>query len=617
MKNRGKLIILGLGFLAVAAIFSFTVTWIDPVLYGIAYLLLGYDVLYKALRNILHGKIFDENFLMSIATIGAFAIGEFAEGVAVMLFYQVGEYFQDRAVNKSRRSIAELMAISPDHANVLDGDLVVEKDPNEVNVGDLILIKTGERIPLDAIVVSGESTVDTSSLTGESIPREVGVGSPIVSGCINISAPLTAKTTAIYEDSTVNKILELVENATNRKSRSELFIARFAKVYTPIVVGIAVLLAVVPPLLFPGEIFYDWFYRALAFLVVSCPCALVISVPLSFFGGIGGASKLGILVKGSNYMEVLAKADVFVFDKTGTLTKGVFDVQEIHAINISKEKLLEYAAYAENASTHPIALSLKKAYAKEINLLRIGKVQEKSGYGITAIVDGVEIIAGNMKWMTENKIKPHAAETDGTLIHFAVKGTYAGWIRIADEIKTDSALAMSLIKNDLSSYTVMLTGDKNDVGQRVGRKLRIDKVYTELLPKDKVDQVEKIMIEKTNNGKVAYVGDGINDAAVLARADVGIAMGAMGSDAAIEAADIVIMNDELSKIPVAMRISRKTLRIAYQNIVMAIGIKVLVLGLSALGVASMWMAIFADVGVTLLAVLNASRTLNTKSFVNK
>jgi Cd2+/Zn2+-exporting ATPase len=617
MKNRGKLIILGLGFLAVAAIFSFTVTWIDPVLYGIAYLLLGYDVLYKALRNILHGKIFDENFLMSIATIGAFAIGEFAEGVAVMLFYQVGEYFQDRAVNKSRRSIAELMAISPDHANVLDGDLVVEKDPNEVNVGDLILIKTGERIPLDAIVVSGESTVDTSSLTGESIPREVGVGSPIVSGCINISAPLTAKTTAIYEDSTVNKILELVENATNRKSRSELFIARFAKVYTPIVVGIAVFLAVVPPLLFPGEIFYDWFYRALAFLVVSCPCALVISVPLSFFGGIGGASKLGILVKGSNYMEVLAKADVFVFDKTGTLTKGVFDVQEIHAINISKEKLLEYAAYAENASTHPIALSLKKAYAKEINLLRIGKVQEKSGYGITAIVDGVEIIAGNMKWMTENKIKPHAAETDGTLIHFAVKGTYAGWIRIADEIKTDSALAMSLIKNDLSSYTVMLTGDKNDVGQRVGRKLRIDKVYTELLPKDKVDQVEKIMIEKTNNGKVAYVGDGINDAAVLARADVGIAMGAMGSDAAIEAADIVIMNDELSKIPVAMRISRKTLRIAYQNIVMAIGIKVLVLGLSALGVASMWMAIFADVGVTLLAVLNASRTLNTKSFVNK
>ena len=617
MKNRGKLIILGLGFLAVAAIFSFTVTWIDPVLYGIAYLLLGYDVLYKALRNILHGKIFDENFLMSIATIGAFAIGEFAEGVAVMLFYQVGEYFQDRAVNKSRRSIAELMAISPDHANVLDGDLVVEKDPNEVNVGDLILIKTGERIPLDAIVVSGESTVDTSSLTGESIPREVGVGSPIVSGCINISAPLTAKTTAKYEDSTVNKILELVENATNRKSRSELFIARFAKVYTPIVVGIAVLLAVVPPLLFPGEIFYDWFYRALAFLVVSCPCALVISVPLSFFGGIGGASKLGILVKGSNYMEVLAKADVFVFDKTGTLTKGVFDVQEIHAINISKEKLLEYAAYAENASTHPIALSLKKAYAKEINLLRIGKVQEKSGYGITAIVDGVEIIAGNMKWMTENKIKPHAAETDGTLIHFAVKGTYAGWIRIADEIKTDSALAIRLIKNDLSSYTVMLTGDKNDVGQRVGRKLRIDKVYTELLPKDKVDQVEKIMIEKTNNGKVAYVGDGINDAAVLARADVGIAMGAMGSDAAIEAADIVIMNDELSKIPVAMRISRKTLRIAYQNIVMAIGIKVLVLGLSALGVASMWMAIFADVGVTLLAVLNASRTLNTKSFVNK
>lgn len=617
MKNRGKLIILGLGFLAVAAIFSFTVTWIDPVLYGIAYLLLGYDVLYKALRNILHGKIFDENFLMSIATIGAFAIGEFAEGVAVMLFYQVGEYFQDRAVNKSRRSIAELMAISPDHANVLDGDLVVETDPNEVNVGDLILIKTGERIPLDAIVVSGESTVDTSSLTGESIPREVGVGSPIVSGCINISAPLTAKTTAKYEDSTVNKILELVENATNRKSRSELFIARFAKVYTPIVVGIAVLLAVVPPLLFPGEIFYDWFYRALAFLVVSCPCALVISVPLSFFGGIGGASKLGILVKGSNYMEVLAKADVFVFDKTGTLTKGVFDVQEIHAINISKEKLLEYAAYAENASTHPIALSLKKAYAKEINLLRIGKVQEKSGYGITAIVDGVEIIAGNMKWMTENKIKPHAAETDGTLIHFAVKGTYAGWIRIADEIKTDSALAIRLIKNDLSSYTVMLTGDKNDVGQRVGRKLRIDKVYTELLPKDKVDQVEKIMIEKTNNGKVAYVGDGINDAAVLARADVGIAMGAMGSDAAIEAADIVIMNDELSKIPVAMRISRKTLRIAYQNIVMAIGIKVLVLGLSALGVASMWMAIFADVGVTLLAVLNASRTLNTKSFVNK
>ncbi len=617
MKHRGKLIIVGLIFLAAAAIVPFNNDWLNPVLYGLSYLLLGYDVLYKALKNILHGKIFDENFLMSIATIGAFIIGEFAEGVAVMLFYQVGEYFQDRAVEKSRRSIADLMAITPDHANLLQGDSIVEVNPNDVNIGDVILIKTGERIPLDAIVISGESQIDTSSLTGESIPRDVTVGSPIVSGCINLSTPLTARTVSLYEDSTVNKILDLVENATNRKSRSELFIARFAKVYTPIVVGIAVLLATVPPLLFPGEIFYDWFYRALAFLVVSCPCALVISVPLSFFGGIGGASKLGILVKGSNYMEVLAKADVFVFDKTGTLTKGVFDVQEIHAINITKEKLLEFAAYAENASTHPIALSLKKAYAKEINLLRIGKVQEKSGYGISAVIDGEAVLAGNMKFMLENKISIPTTEAEGTLVHLAVNGAYAGWISIADEIKSDSAKAIRLIKNDLTSYTVMLTGDKNDVGQRIGRKLRIDKVYTELLPKDKVDHVEKIIAEKDNNGKVAYVGDGINDAAVLARADVGIAMGAMGSDAAIEAADIVIMNDELSKIPVAMRISRKTLRIAYQNIVMAIGIKVLVLGLSAVGFASMWMAIFADVGVTLLAILNASRTLNTKSFINK
>jgi Cd2+/Zn2+-exporting ATPase len=617
MKHRGKLIIVGLIVLAAAAIVPFNNEWLNPVLYGLSYLLLGYDVLYKALKNILHGKIFDENFLMSIATIGAFIIGEFAEGVAVMLFYQVGEYFQDRAVEKSRRSIADLMAITPDHANLLQGDSIVEVNPNDVNIGDVILIKTGERIPLDAIVISGESQIDTSSLTGESIPREVTVGSPIVSGCINLSTPLTARTVSLYEDSTVNKILDLVENATNRKSRSELFIARFAKVYTPIVVGIAVLLATVPPLFFPGEIFYDWFYRALAFLVVSCPCALVISVPLSFFGGIGGASKLGILVKGSNYMEVLAKADVFVFDKTGTLTKGVFDVQEIHAINITKEKLLEFAAYAENASTHPIALSLKKAYAKEINLLRIGKVQEKSGYGISAVIDGEAVLAGNMKFMVENKISIPTTEAEGTLVHLAVNGAYAGWISIADEIKSDSAKAIRLIKNDLTSYTVMLTGDKNDVGQRIGRKLRIDKVYTELLPKDKVDHVEKMIAEKNNNGKVAYVGDGINDAAVLARADVGIAMGAMGSDAAIEAADIVIMNDELSKIPVAMRISRKTLRIAYQNIVMAIGIKVLVLGLSAVGFASMWMAIFADVGVTLIAILNASRTLNTKSFINK
>jgi Cd2+/Zn2+-exporting ATPase len=617
MKNRGKLILVGLGFLAVAAIFQFPLTWIDPILYGIAYLLLGYDVLYKALRNILRGKVFDENFLMSVATIGAFVIGEFAEGVAVMLFYQVGEYFQDRAVEKSRRSIADLMAITPDHANLLQENTVIEVDPNEVKVGDLILIKTGERIPLDAIVVTGESMVDTSSLTGESVPREVSIGSVIVSGCINLSAPITAKTTAIYEDSTVNKILELVENATNRKSRSEQFIARFARVYTPIVVGIAVLLAVIPPLFLPGATFDDWLYRALAFLVVSCPCALVISVPLSFFGGIGGASKLGILIKGSNFMEVLAKADVFVFDKTGTLTKGVFDVQEIHAIDVAQAKLLEYAAYVENASTHPIALSLKKAYAREINLLRISKVHEKPGFGISAIIDGVEVLAGNNKMMTAHGIKTSVAEAEGTLVHFALDGKYAGWIRIADEVKSDSASTIHSLKNDLSSYTVMLTGDKKDVGQRVGRRLRIDKVYTELLPGDKVDQVEKIMAENESGGKVAFVGDGINDAAVLARADVGIAMGAMGSDAAIEAADIVIMNDELSKIPVAMRISKKTLRIAYQNIFMAIGIKVVVLGLSAMGAASMWLAIFADVGVTLLAILNASRTLNTKSFVKK
>lgn len=617
MKKRGVMIVIGLLLFLVGLFFPFDTLWINLAINIVAYLLLGYDVLYRAVRNIMHGKIFDENFLMSVATFGAFFIKAYSEAVSVMLFYQIGEFFQDRAVEKSRKSITDLMAITPDHANLIQGENVVVVDPADVNIDDQIIIKPGERIPLDAIVVSGTSTLDTSSLTGEALPREVMVDSPIVSGCINLTSPICARVTALYEDSTVNKVLELVETATNRKSRSEQFIAKFAKVYTPIVVGLAVVIAIIPPLIFPGESFSDWIYRALTFLVVSCPCALVLSIPLSFFGGIGGASRLGILVKGSNYLEMLAKTNLYVFDKTGTLTKGVFKVQEIHAIGLSKEKLLELAAYVESASSHPIALSLRRAYQKEINYLRIGSIQEKGGFGIIAVVDGNTILVGNRKLMLENNIHVNEKESAGTLIHIAIKGKYAGWIRIADEVKSESANVVADLKQNLDSDVVMLTGDKRDVGERVANELKIDRAYTELLPDGKVTQIEKIMVDKQTKGKVAFVGDGINDAAVIARADVGIAMGAMGSDAAIEAADVVIMNDQLSRIPAATRISKKTVRIANENIVMAIGVKVLVLVLSAINLASMWMAIFADVGVSLIAILNASRAMNTKKFMPK
>jgi Cd2+/Zn2+-exporting ATPase len=550
---------------------------------------------------------------MSIATIGAFFIGEYPEGVAVMLFYQVGELFQSYAVGKSRKSIASLMDIRPDYANVKKGDELVKVDPDEVQIGDIIVIKAGEKIPLDGKVIEGSSMIDTSALTGESVPREVEVGSDILSGCININGVITAEVTKEFGESTVSKILDLVENASSKKSNSEQFITKFARYYTPVVVIIAVFLAIIPPLVIDGATFSDWIYRALAFLVVSCPCALVISIPLSFFGGIGGASKKGILVKGSNYLEALAETEIVVFDKTGTLTKGVFNVQEIHPEGVSKEELLELTAYVESYSNHPISLSLKRAYSKEIDNGRISDVEEISGHGVIATVDGKKVMAGNIKLMKMMDIPYFKGELIGTAVHVAVNNKYIGYILIADEVKEDSAQAIKELKAANIKQTVMLTGDNKSVGSKVAKELGLDKVYAELLPADKVEKLEELFSQKSKKGKLAFVGDGINDAPVLARADIGIAMGGLGSDAAIEAADIVIMTDEPSKIATAMKISKKTLKIAHQNIVFAIGIKIIVLILSAFGITTMWAAIFADVGVTIIAVLNAFRALNVKN----
>lgn len=550
---------------------------------------------------------------MSIATIGAFFIGEYPEGVAVMLFYQVGELFQSYAVGKSRKSIASLMDIRPDYANVKKGDELVKVDPDEVQIGDIIVIKAGEKIPLDGKVIEGSSMIDTSALTGESVPREVEVGSDILSGCININGVITAEVTKEFGESTVSKILDLVENASSKKSNSEQFITKFARYYTPVVVIIAVFLAIIPPLVIDGATFSDWIYRALAFLVVSCPCALVISIPLSFFGGIGGASKKGVLVKGSNYLEALAETEIVVFDKTGTLTKGVFNVQEIHPEGVSKEELLELTAHAESYSNHPISLSLKRAYSKEIDNGRISDVEEISGHGVIATVDGKKVMAGNIKLMKMMDIPYFKGELIGTIVHVAVNNKYIGYIVIADEVKEDSAQAIKELKAANIKQTVMLTGDNKSIGSKVAKELGLDKVYAELLPADKVEKLEELFSQKSKKGKLAFVGDGINDAPVLARADIGIAMGGLGSDAAIEAADVVIMTDEPSKIATAMKISKKTLKISHQNIVFAIGIKIIVLILSAFGIATMWAAIFADVGVTIIAVLNAFRALNVKN----
>ncbi len=584
---------------------------IKLVLFLIPYAVIGWDVLWKAIRNIAHGQVFDENFLMALATVGAFVIGEYPEGVAVMLFYQVGELFQSYAVGRSRQSIAALMDIRPDYANIEQDGKLVQVDPEDVAVGDTIVIKAGEKIPLDGVVLDGVSAVDTAALTGESLPRDVKPGDGVVSGCINRSGLLKVRVTKVFGESTVAKILDLVENSSSKKAPAENFITRFARYYTPVVVIGAVLLAALPPLLFGGD-WSDWLQRALIFLVISCPCALVISIPLSFFGGIGGASKQGILVKGSNYLEALAKTEIVVFDKTGTLTKGTFQVTAVHPDQIGEEELLELAALAESYSEHPISRSLRDAYQKPIDSSHVTDVEEISGHGVRAKVDGREVHAGNGKWMDQAGAQWRNCHRMGTVVHVAVDGAYAGHIVISDEVKPDAAKAIRALKQNGVKKAVMLTGDAKAVGEAVAKELGIDEVHTELLPGDKVDQVERLLREADGKGKLAFVGDGINDAPVLSRADIGIAMGGLGSDAAIEAADVVLMDDQPSKLATAMRISRRTLRIVRQNIVFALGIKLLFLILGAFGLANMWEAVFADVGVSVLAILNASRALRDK-----
>lgn len=575
------------------------------------YVVVGWDIVWKAITNILHGQVFDENFLMTIATIGALILGEHSEGVAVMLFYQVGEWFQSYAVSKSRKSIASLMDIRPDYANIERDGKLVQVDPDEVQIGETIVVKPGERIPLDGTILKGFSTLDTSALTGESMPREVEPGMKVISGCINQTGILNIQTTKEFGESTVAKILDLVENASDKKGRIENFITRFARYYTPVVVFAALALAILPPLI-TQQPFSTWIYRALTFLVISCPCALVISIPLSFFGGIGGASKIGVLVKGSNYLEALANTEVVVFDKTGTLTKGSFAVSEIHPVGMKEAQLLELAAYAEDYSNHPISLSIKNAYGQKIDNSRVSDVQEIAGHGVQAVIDGKTILAGNTKLMERAHIKYTPSSAVGTVVYLACDGKYAGCIIIEDEIKADAPAAIKLLKSAGIRKTVMLTGDADAVGKKVAGQLHLDQVYTELLPADKVDRVESLLKQKSEKGMLAFVGDGINDAPVLARADVGIAMGGLGSDAAIEAADVVLMTDEPSKIAAVMKIARKTIRIANQNIVFALGVKFLVLILGALGYANMWAAVFADVGVSIIAILNAIRAMRVK-----
>lgn len=586
-------------------------------LYMIPYLVIGYDILKKAGKGILNRQIFDENFLMAVATIGAIALGDYKEGTAVMLFYQIGELFQSYAVGKSRRNISDLMDIRPDYANVeKDGELE-QVDPDEIEIGTVIVVQPGEKVPIDGVVVEGTSSLNTSALTGESVPREVSVDDEIISGCINMTGLLKIRTTKEFGESTVSKILELVENASSRKSRSENFISKFAKIYTPAVCYGALALAILPPIVrmaFMGLApeWGDWVYRALTFLVISCPCALVISIPLSFFAGIGGASREGVLVKGSSFLETLSQTKIVVFDKTGTMTKGVFEVNGIHHSPYKDEELLEYAALAESYSTHPISKSLQRAYGKPIDKNRVSDVEEIGGHGLTAKVDGKVVAAGNAKLMKKLGIEYHDCSHVGTIVHVAIDGKYAGHILISDVIKEHAAEAIAALKKSGIEKTVMLTGDAKNVADHVAAQLGIDEVCSELLPGDKVEKVEELLTKKSEKDKLAFVGDGINDAPVLSRADIGIAMGALGSDAAIEAADIVLMDDDPLKISKAIRISRKCIRIVYENIYFAIGIKVICLVLGALGIANMWFAIFADVGVMILAVLNAIRTLFVK-----
>lgn len=615
MKKRMKCVIAGGVIFFATSILTHVLpnlnTNIELILFLIAYFIVGGDVVKKAVQNIGHGQIFDENFLMMIATVGAFLVGEYPEGVAVMLFYQVGELFQSYAVNKSRKSISQLMDIRPDYANVYRDGEVIEVDPTDVSVGDVILIKPGERVPLDGVVRKGTTSLDTMALTGESIPRDAMSGEEVISGCVNITGVIDVEVTKEFGDSTVVKILDLVEHAASKKSESENFISKFAKYYTPIVVICAALLAIIPPLVLGGG-FGTWVYRALTFLVISCPCALVISIPLSFFGGIGGAGKAGVLIKGSNYLEALSETAIVVMDKTGTLTKGNFKVNEVHAVGMSKEELLEVTAYAEQYSNHPISKSLKEAYGKEIDSSKIRDIEEIAGHGVHAFVDNREIFVGNTKLMVQQGIAYQESLAVGTVIHIAEKGRYLGYITIIDEVKEDSQKAIAELQKAGIQKIVMLTGDRQETADDVAQKLGITEVFAELLPGDKVDRMEELLNRKSDKGKLIFVGDGMNDAPVLARADIGIAMGGLGSDAAIEAADIVIMTDEPSKIATAIKISKKTLVIVKQNIVFAIGVKVLVLLLAAFGIASMWAAVFADVGVAVIAILNAMRAMNTK-----
>lgn len=602
------------GALTAIAAFSPLPFILDVSLFVIAYAIIGGDIVYRAFRNILKGQVFDENFLMTIATLGAFAVRQFPEGVAVMLFYQIGELFQEIAVNRSRKSISALMDIRPDYANLKVGNDIKKVAPEDISIGDVIIIKPGEKVPLDGKVIEGQSMVDTSALTGESVPREIEAGSDVLGGFINKNGLLTVEVTKVYGESTVAKILDLVQNASSKKAPTENFITKFARYYTPVVVIAAAALAFIPPLVIQGATFSEWIYRALVFLVISCPCALVVSIPLGFFGGIGGASKSGILVKGSNYLEALNAVKYVVFDKTGTLTKGVFDVTSIQPKNnLTSEELLEYAAFAEVHSNHPIALSIRKAYGQEIDESRIQNYNEISGHGIQVTVNGKEILAGNAKLMNKEHIAFEQKDVVGTLVHVAIDKQYGGYIVISDEVKEDSARAIQKLKELGIKKTVMLTGDAKSVGEAVGRKLGLDEIHAELLPDQKVDEIEKIDQQKTAKEKLIFVGDGINDTPVLARADVGIAMGGLGSDAAIEAADVVIMTDEPSKIATAINIAKRTRRIVWQNIIFAMGVKGIFLILGAVGFATMWEAVFSDVGVTLLAVLNAMRVLRIKN----
>ena len=614
MKKRTTRIITGAVIFAAALFVPDNPWWIRLALFLAAYVAVGYKVIWKAVRGVVNGQVLDENFLMAVASIGAFFVGEYPEAVAVMLFYQIGEMFEDYAVGKSRKSITGLMDIRPDSANLKTETGIVVVSPSEVHPGDLIIVRPGEKVPLDGVVIEGISSLNTSALTGESLPREIGQGDEILSGCVNINGLLTVKVTKAFGESTVSKILDLVENSAAKKAKTENFITRFAAVYTPLVVGAAVILAVLPPLLIDGALWADWIYRALNFLVVSCPCALVISVPLSFVGGIGGASKIGVLVKGSNYLEAISKAEYMVMDKTGTLTQGVFHVEDIFAEDgYEKGEILRYAAMAESYSSHPISQSLQAAYGKEIDKSQINDVEEAAGRGVIAMVEGRRVAAGNRRLMTEEAgyDGPLPQHRGGTQVYVSVDGKYAGRILLADKIKEDSASAIKML-GDLGIKTVMLTGDSREAGEKAATELGIHQVYTGLLPADNVDIVENLLKEKHEKGKVVFVGDGINDAPVLARADIGVAMGGLGSDAAIEAADMVIMDDKPSKLASIIKISKKTMTVVYENIVFALGVKAAVLILSALGIVGLWAAVFADVGVSMIAVLNAMRCLNIK-----